>query len=80
MSVVAVPGSWSYSSLSDVEIRWFWIKTPFSLKAVYQLDVPHRKEILRFCDTDNARMERSYGHAQTGWPLHIVGSLFQPSC
>lgn len=55
-----MPGQWSYAPLTPEEVRWFWTKPSLSLKAVYQLDVPHRAHLLRYCDKDNIRLERAY--------------------
>ena len=33
-SVPAVPAQWSYAQLTPQQVRWFWLKTPFSLKGV----------------------------------------------
>lgn len=60
MAVQSVPGQWSYAPLTPEEVRWFWTKPSLSLKAVYQLDVPHRAHLLRYCDKDNIRLERAY--------------------
>ncbi|KAK9800186.1 hypothetical protein WJX73_006192 [Symbiochloris irregularis] len=63
-TVPSVQGEWLYAPLREDQIRWFWLTVPFSLKNIYQLDIPHRAEVLRFCNADNASLERSY-RAQT---------------
>ena len=60
MAVEPVPGQWSYAPLTEEQVRWFWITQSLSLKAAYQLDVPHRRELRRFCNSDNTRLERAY--------------------
>ena len=56
-------GSWAYQPLSVDHVRWYWLKPQFDAKTAIksvQPDVPHRADILRFCDADNATLEAGY--------------------
>eukprot|EP00884_Botryococcus_braunii_P003989 jgi/Botrbrau1/13591/Bobra.0307s0010.1 len=54
------PAPWSYAPLTEDQVRWYWNKQPYSLKALYQQDIPNRANMVRFCNVDNARLEASY--------------------
>ena len=54
---------WAYQPLSAEHVRWYWLKPNFDAKTAVksvQPDVPHRADILRFCDADNATLEAGY--------------------
>ncbi|CAL8470099.1 g9641 [Coccomyxa elongata] len=51
---------WSYEPLRPEQLRWYWNKQPYSLKAVYQTDVQHRAHLQRFGDADNVALEKAY--------------------
>ena len=56
-------GHWAYQPLSAEHVRWYWLKPNFDAKTAVksvQPDVPHRADILRFCDADNAVLEAGY--------------------
>ncbi len=56
-------GQWAYQPLSAEHVRWYWLKPNFDAKTAVksvQPDVPHRADILRFCDADNAVLEAGY--------------------
>lgn len=56
-------GHWAYQPLSAEHVRWYWLKPNFDAKTAVksvQPDMPHRADILRFCDADNAVLEAGY--------------------
>lgn len=57
------PSSFAYQPLDTDHVRWYWLKPNFDAKTAVksvQPDVPHRADIQRFCDADNATLEEGY--------------------
>ncbi|KAK9808811.1 hypothetical protein WJX72_004107 [[Myrmecia] bisecta] len=49
-----------YNPLEIGDVRWYWLKIPFSLKGIYSTDVPHRAHLQRFCLVDSANLETAF--------------------
>ncbi|KAL0042774.1 hypothetical protein WJX79_010528 [Trebouxia sp. C0005] len=52
--------SFTYEPLKVDQVRWYWNKQPFNLKAVHQLDVQSRSQLMRYCEEDSNHLEQQY--------------------
>lgn len=52
--------AFSYAPLEIDQVRWYWNKQPYSLKAVHQLDVQSRSQLTRYCEEDSNALEQEY--------------------
>lgn len=49
-----------YAPLEVEQVRWYWNKQPYNIKAVHQLDVQSRSELTRYCEEDSNALEQEY--------------------
>ncbi|KAL3144354.1 hypothetical protein ABBQ32_004110 [Trebouxia sp. C0010 RCD-2024] len=49
-----------YAPLEIEQVRWYWNKEPYNLKAVHQLDVQSRSQLTRYCEEDSNALEQEY--------------------
>lgn len=61
-----------YAPLEIEQVRWYWNKEPYNLKAVHQLDVQSRSQLTRYCEEDSNALEQEYRYDSPSFILPVA--------